>query len=422
MLYRYAGAAWRGPVLLCASILDVLVYAVALSLVVETVFQLQGADRFVLMLIGLISLRWTLSCSLQASRVAHFAEICGPYYRRPILATMILSLGSPTFVFFVSAVLLVFAIVLTVHTPDATIHMLGWGLFIALIHLSWNSLLVLAVIQARRRGYLTSEVPIVLGFVLVLIISPVAYQFADIPDAASRVLTSFNPASHLLAGYQNAFWYLQDISLEVLPLSALLAVVTIVLLVSSVRRIPEPSVERPDVAPICLAWNGHGWSRVAEPTCRNVIGRFIRWNGELPWLTVTNLVYLIDRAGNKRNVKSTIFSALASAMDNDRLMGMPLPLLSQSNRNRLCVALALGSRNTSSEYIDNVVRLRKDNEVEIILDGLLDHAELRELLEFSSIVQSRNLDSVLVLTYRRRTAEILSNTPHKRNIGLDLEH
>src|SRR3546814_4245367 len=91
------------------------------------------------------------------------------------------------------------------------------------IHLVWNLLLVLMVMYARLRRALQSEVPVFLVFGLLLIVSPVAYQFDDIPTTATQLLTSFNPAAHLIAAYQNALWFGQVPSLEVLPLSALLA-------------------------------------------------------------------------------------------------------------------------------------------------------------------------------------------------------
>ncbi|CAN0447494.1 unnamed protein product, partial [Laminaria digitata] len=276
------------------SVLDVLVYALALSIVLDSVFQLQGEDRFVPMLIGLIVLRWSLSSAIQASRVAHFAEISRPFFRHPMLATVILAMGPPTFIFLISLALLGAAIALTVLDPADSLHMIGWGFFAAVIQLAWNAVLVLAIIQARLRRILTSEVPIVFGFLLLLIVSPVAYQFSDIPDAASRILTSFNPAAHLIAAYQNAFWYLQNVSLEVLPISAVVAILLLVLIRLFLRKPRDTGVEADDVNPALLLWNGMEWSEIPEPEARHDLRVFCAWSSELPWISAHNFLRLIS--------------------------------------------------------------------------------------------------------------------------------
>lgn len=406
--------------MLCVSVLDVLVYAVALSLVVESVFQLQGAHRFVQMLIGLIALRWTLSCALQAYRVAHFSEICQPYYRRPILATMIIALGPPTFVFLISLVLLGFVVVLTAHAPIATFHMFGWGLFVALIQLSWNSLLVLVVIQARRRGYLTSEVPIVLGFVLVFIISPVAYQFSDIPDAASRILTSFNPASHLLAGYQNAFWHLNTVSLEVLPLSAVGALGLVLLGLALRQERPVLTVEEEDVSPILVTWDGQQWEQSDTAPVAGHTKVYQIWTNALPWMSGYNFLRLINAPGVGHDAARATLRKLVGDREAEQLLETQLPIMSAKNRARLCVATILPNILSETSKPGNVVDLRDAASPLIVLDGLFEHASAHELQVVSEVFATTGTRRIAIRTYRQRVAQILLETSAKNHPVVDV--
>ena len=52
---------WRGPLLLAVSVLDVFLYASAISLVMSAVIGIGGLERFVLILIGLAVLRWSMN-------------------------------------------------------------------------------------------------------------------------------------------------------------------------------------------------------------------------------------------------------------------------------------------------------------------------------------------------------------------------
>ena len=404
-LYRYADSRWRGPLFLFVSILDVAVYASVLYLVVETVFELGGLNRFVPTVIGLVAFRWSVSCAIQASRTAYFASLFRSYFRYPYVAAVMVAVAGPTMIFAVSALLLTALLVLSVRDPADLAHMLGWGGFVAVVQLLWNCVLALSIIHLRIRRFLLSEIPIMLGFALLLVVSPVVYQFSDIPAAAGHMLTSLNPMAHLIAGYQNAFWYMQEISLEVLPLSACLAVILIVVLGRSARRLSGTEDEQPEETPAYLTWNGQHWSRLEDRPDPNVGRWYGRWQGELPWLSGANLFYLIDCSQNLRHEKARIFTALAHSPDSERLMTTPLPLLSHINRDRLCVATALGVEDVVPESVENVVRLNAGGAETIVLDGLLDHADRRELRAFTRILESHPALTLVLATQRRRTAE-----------------
>lgn len=407
-LYRYSDSRWRGPLFLFISVLDVAVYASVLYFVVGTVFGLGGLDRFVPTVIGLVALRWSVSCAIQASRTAYSARLLRSYAPRPFVAAVLVAVAGPTMIFAASALLLTVLLVISVRPMSDLGHMLGWGAFVAGVQFLWNCVLALVVIHLRLRRYLLSEFPIMLGFAMLLIVSPVVYQFSDIPAAAGHMLTSFNPMAHLIAGYQNAFWYIQDISLEVLPVSALLAVGLILFLGHSARRIPEAPVEIREESPECLVWDGDGWS-AAETPSRGTGDWYARWQGELPWMSGANLFFLIDPDVDSRHAKGGIFSVLANSPDSDRLLKTPLPLLSHINRDRLCVATALGDDDAVNQSAENVVRLRAGDRTVIVLDGLLDHADSRELRALSDVIGVRPGAQVTLVTYRRRTAEILQS-------------
>lgn len=407
MLYRYRGSGGLGPLLLFVPILDVLVYAVALSLVVESVFQLQESDRFVPMLIGMVALRWSLGCALQASRVANFTAICRPYFRHPLLATMLLALGPPTFFFLIATVFLGFTIVLTVHAPIGIFHMLGWGLFVVLVQMSWNSLLVLAIISMRSYRILTSEVPIVFSFVLVLIISPVAYQFEDIPEAASRILTSYNPVSHLIAAYHNSFWYMRDVSFEVLPFSAIVASALVLLILILTRRQVGFDVEREEASPIFMIWEGQGWTQASVSHASKNTHIYRAWPNELPWITGQNFLRLIEALGATNVGAQVLLRKLVGEREADRMLKTQLPFLSSKNRAWLCMVPVLSKLLCETSKQSNVMDLSDSVPSPIILDELCDYANEQDLKNFSEIVALAGAGRIAVKTYQQRVARIL---------------
>jgi hypothetical protein len=415
MLYRYRGSGWRRPALLCASVFDVLLYCAALSLVMESVFQLQGPGRLMIMLTGLIALRWTLSCTLQAYRVAHFSEISRPFYRCPDLATTIIALGPSSLVFLISVVLLCFAIVWTGHEPSTILHMLGWGFFVALVHLSWNSFFVLVVIKARSLGFLKSEVPIILCFVLVLILSPVAYQFGDIPDSTSRILTSFNPASHLLAGYQNAFWHMSAPSLEVLPGSALIAGLLIFVFWFLLRN-PPLKMEEPndDTSSTLVFWSGRGWSlsNVQKTSAHEQNHRI--WPNELPCISGEEFLCLIGATRSRLEDSRAIFLKLSGTQDGEQLLETPLQNMTWANRCRLGVAAILPSLVCEFVTAENVRKPQGSSGSLIIFDGLLDHSNAQEIQALTDIVFFGNAKNFAIRTYHGGIEKLLlSATPNK---------
>lgn len=371
LFYRYDLSRLRGWVFLAVSVFDVLLYAAAISLVMGSVFGLTGSHRFVQMLLGLIAFRWTMSCAIHASRLAFFIRIAEPFHRRPIVATVILAMASPTLVFAITTIgLSAILFVLTARTPADAAHMLAWGGLVILVHLSWNVALVLAVILGRLRGWVQSEVPLIVVLVLVLVLSPVAYLFSDIPAAASQVLTRFNPASHLIAAYQNAFWYLQPVSLETLPASLLVASVAAGLLAYSIRRLhaEEKSVPGRDVL---VTWRAGGWLP-AHGTRFDDAAIVSPWRGELPWLTGRTLLRLLcpGHGGGGQDHRS--FEQISGSGESQQLLDSAVPVYSERARDRFACIAALSLTDRP-----------------VVLDRLLDSQTSEEIGEFSEIVAGR---------------------------------
>ncbi|MBO6783779.1 MAG: hypothetical protein JJ899_10980 [Alphaproteobacteria bacterium] len=403
-------------IFLFLSIVDVLVYATVLSVVVETVFALGGADRFIPTLVGLVALRWSLSCAIQASRTTHLAHIYRSRRIDPLLATVVLAIAGPTFIFLVSISLLVPALVLTVREPALLTHMLGWGVVVAVVQFIWNIVLVLTIVHMRLRQVLLSELPIVFGFMLLLIVSPVAYQFGDIPVGASRMLTSLNPFAHLIAGYQNAFWFIRAPSLEVLPWAALAGVFLIAVLGPLGRALCVLRTENEEAPAALLKWTGESWSLVETPPTVRDSFKFSRWQGELPWITGASFLYLIEKSSSARERRAEMFGALAGGGDGRRVLASALPLMSHSNRDRLCVVSALAVSEVGESQFDNVIALGEGASGAKVLDGLMDHAEADELDALTRILTEQGIRSLYLVTQRRRVAGILLDSEQRRGV------
>lgn len=397
MVYRYRVPGWRGPVLLSVSVFDVLVYALALSFVHNAVFQLQTQERFVPMLIALIAVRWTFSCAIQAFRVAHFVEIGRSHFRRPFLATTVLALGPPTFVFLISTVLLGFVLVLTARVPGDALHMFGWGAFVTLIQLVWNVALVMGVIQIRLSGILRSEGPIFFGLLLFLIVSPVAYQFSDIPIAASKFLTSLNPAAHLIAAYQNALWFGQVPSFEVLPWSLAPGIFLMAILgrKSSRQRIRRSNLVtgNEDARSRILILEGKCWRYGEETDVPASVSVHRPWRGELPWVKGRDLLWLVLVSGVEYGRAIEAFETVLEVKGENSPLGMLLPVYPDRVRDRLCVAIALARAGEDA-----------------LLDGVLEIEGVQDARTVNKLVRAAYMSgrtSRLFLRGRPETTELL---------------
>jgi len=398
--FRILPLTWRRAVLLLVSVFDVLLYAAALSIVLSTIFSLGGMDRFILLLLGLIVIRWSLGCAVQASRLSAVVGICRPFLRFPVLSTAIVAMGYPTVVFALSWGFLLCVLVISGLGDSSPGEIILWGAYAVGVQASWNFLLVLAVIYARMRRWFLSEVPIFLGFALFFILSPVVYQFPDLPFTASRILTSFNPGSHLIAAYHNAMWYGLSPSLKVLPWTVLFAgAVSFAVLRTRFwpgRSALPASFAATESGRETLALRSGLWLHDRDAEAGNGLTRFSPWRGELPWMSGRELLRLLfdDKSGEARAVR--IFNGLSPRDQEDITLDLPLPVFPDRIRDRLCCAAVLARPGGA------------------FLDQLLDLMEPDDIVEFNRAARSLREDARAALLVRAR-AEITQHLIRARD-------
>jgi hypothetical protein len=399
-LFRIVPFSWRRTVLLLVSVFDVLLYATALSIVLSTIFSLGGMDRFILLLLGLIVMRWSLGCAVQASRLSALVGVCRPFLRFPVLSTAIIAMGHPTIVFALSWGLLLCVLVISGVGDSSPAQIAMWGALTVVVQASWNFLLILAVIYARTRRWFVSEVPIFFGFVLFFILSPVVYQFSDLPFTASRILTSFNPGSHLIAAYHNAMWYGILPSLKVLPWTVLLvAVVSFIVLRARFwpRRPAVPaSFAATESGRESLALRSGLWLHDHNAEPGEGLTRFGPWRGELPWMSGRELLRLLfhDPVDAARAVQ--IFIRFSPRDQEGLALDLPLPVFPDRIRDRLCCAAALAKPGGA------------------FLDQLLDQMEPNDILELNRNILNLRADVNAPLVVRTR-AEITQHLIRARD-------
>jgi nucleoside-diphosphate-sugar epimerase len=213
---RYRLHSPQGVLVLLAAIFDPYIYALTVYFVLTTVFQMSGAERFHILLIGFISFRWGISSLVASANLPGVMARMREHSSTPLCAAVIAVVTPPACVFVLSlASAYVFSAML--GSPLQSFAAIAWLPFVVAIQGVWTVALILALAYIRGRQMLTGDGPVVAAASLMWILSPVMYTFRDIPEGASKLLTSYNPVSHLLAAYQNTYWYGQAISLEVLP-------------------------------------------------------------------------------------------------------------------------------------------------------------------------------------------------------------
>lgn len=228
----------RGALFFGGAVIDPFVYAGIAYFVISGAFGLSGIDRFHFLLIGFISLRWTIGCLLDAGNFRELAARMTEAGRHGQAAGLVLVMAPPTAIMLAA---LTAAIVLSLATmpPTQKFSELIWLIPVLAVQGLGNMLLVIVVDRLNHAYRIASQYPIAIAAGIAWFISPLMYKFGDLPPTASAVFTSFNPVSHLLAGYYNAYWYGLPMSLEVLPWTGLAVAAVIAALIRR-RRGPEP--------------------------------------------------------------------------------------------------------------------------------------------------------------------------------------
>ena len=213
---RYRLHSPQGVLILLAAIFDPYIYAITVYFVLSSVFQLSGAEQFHILLIGFISFRWAIFSLVAAANLPGVMARMREYSSTPLCAAVFAVTTPPACVFALSLTS-AFAISAVLGVPQQSLAAIAWLPFVIAIQGVWTITMILGLAYIRGKRLLTSDGPVVVAASLMWILSPVMYTLRDIPQGASKLLTSYNPVSHLLAAYQNTYWYGQAISLEVLP-------------------------------------------------------------------------------------------------------------------------------------------------------------------------------------------------------------
>ena len=364
LIVRYKLDRPYGAFLLLGAILDPYLYAGVVYFVLHTVFLLADIERFYLLLIGFISFRWALSSISGASNFVEILDRFSEVARRPASAAIITVMAPSTFVFIVSLGSAL-ALVSILHPAGQSFGAVFWLPFAAVIQGIWTVLLVLVLSRLRATGFLKHEMPIAVVASLLWITSPAMYTFRDIPAGASKFLTSYNPVSHLLAAFHNAYWFGRDISLEVLPLVGVIGLLATFLLWPKVSRSGAKSINlenqpaseprRPEMQ------KKDGWVRVVAgasefdaPRQKPAFGCFRRWRDRTVDFTGRDLTRLMTAIWRVEKF-SVLEAHIQSQSQIDRLYKDFLSVYPDRALDQLAVAAALASP-----------------EDDIVLDGLLN--------------------------------------------------
>lgn len=218
-----------GSLLLTGAVLDPFIYAGILYFVLAAVFERSGFDRFQFLLIGFISFRWTFSCLLDAANFVELRERMRETTASPAAAALVAILAPPTLVFFLS---LLAAILFSLiwNAPEQSFAALGWLFLIVPVQGIWNAVLILMLDRLKTRGILATDTPLIVVAAVLWIMSPTMYRFEEVPPALNAPFTTVNPASHMLAAYQNSYWFGLPISLKVIPAAGVLGLVLLFIL------------------------------------------------------------------------------------------------------------------------------------------------------------------------------------------------
>ncbi len=357
---RYRLDAPRGVLFLLGAMFDPFVYALAVYFVLTTVFQFEELERLHILLIGFIAFRWGIAALVGANNFVGILRRMSEVSAYPFCAAITAVMAPPTFVFLISLAC-AYAFSLALDMPQQSFDAVGWLPFVIFVQGVWMVVLVLALAAVRGKRMGASDAPIVAAASLLWFLSPVMYTFRDIPEGASKLLTSYNPISHLLAAYQNAYWYGQSISLEILPIAALAGIALIVVLRRFVgdgngvdeRLTFEPS-RRPGIQLIYYS----GATRPSRPgfASGDGVGWFTPWRERFKDLKGRDLARLIvANWTDSRAERDARVDAVRRTSDTGRLFDDYIAIYPDRALDQLAFAVAVESAESA-----------------IVLDGILD--------------------------------------------------
>lgn len=304
---RYGLDRPSGPLALAGAVIDPFIYAGVAYLLLSAVFDFRGIDRYQFLLIGFISLRWTLSAIFDARALTPLQRRLREAVPRHRAMALVAVMVPSTLVMALSMAVALMALVVIDH-PEQDFGYL-WVLPLVLATQGvWNLVAILVLDLLRRRSRLRFDLIGAIAAGVLWFLSPVMYRFEDLPAGASLIFTSFNPVSHLLAAYYNTIWFGNPVSLNVLPAALLSGVGLIFLFTRRRRRVrhgptPERDPRVPAIEPtdgpvlVILQAEDEAFAGAAAPWLTLPDApRFVAWDGEPHGYTGAALVDMLLRA------------------------------------------------------------------------------------------------------------------------------
>ena len=352
-----------GALYLLAATLDPFIYSATIYFVLATVFDRAEPIRFYFLLLGLISFRWTLSCLLHALNLqairARLSEVTRHGHIGAIVAVM-----APSTLAFLLSLALAMGWIIAVQPAGQSMATLWMLPAVILLQGFWTVILVAAVDLLHRKRIVVSQAPIVAFAAIVWFLSPFMYGTDDISPSAGRIMTSYNPVTHVLAAYRHTYWFGTVPSLKVLPAAAVVTIIGIV----AFRRFGSPArtvvnstfVATPHTAPMLVIITGAvpslGLVKSDRPEIE--ISLFTRWHRQLGSFTGAGMARLILSAqGSSRRRMADRLKDIQASSGVGRLFEQELSIYPDWALDQLAFALAV------SAAADNLV-----------LDGLVNAA------------------------------------------------
>ncbi|MEX2616677.1 MAG: NAD-dependent epimerase/dehydratase family protein [Alphaproteobacteria bacterium] len=413
IIAKYRLRSGRGLLFLIAAIFDPYLYALTVYFVLATVFKLDSVERFHILLIGFMAFRWGMSSLLASANLIGILRRMVEHSTTPLAAAVVAVTAPPAFVFFL-AVTSAFVFSLLMDLPQQSLDAAGWLFFVVAIQAVWTVALILILAFLRERRVLSSDMPVVAAASLLWILSPVMYTFRDIPEGASKLLTSYNPVSHLLAAYQNAYWYGQNISLEVLPVLTAVGVGLIWVLgrfaFEGVRAVPRLNTASAPAGGVHLVYvaGGRGPAPPAPPSGGHPCV-YTPWRARFTDLKGRDMVRLLvanwdgTRAERRRSIEQIAEVSATGRLFDDFLAIYPDQALDQ-----LAFAVAIQSPRPT-----------------VVLDGLFDTLPTSFLATaWQQVRQAADRGRAMtVICYRRPSVpETLEGTFEVQATGMDTQH
>jgi len=176
------------------------------------------------------------------------------------------------------------------------------------------------------------------------------YLLGDVPPEASRLFTSFNPVSHIMAAYHNVYWYGHPFSLSVLPFAFIAGAALLVamwrLKLFPATRPSIPSIPSAVDAPLTLIILQGKTPRLSVMSTG--IGQqpiqycFGRWRERMRDVSGSGLVrMLLVMSGQPREVRNAAFDKIKQQSGLGRLFDSDLALYPDAMADQLAFYIAM---------------------------------------------------------------------------------